>query len=184
MHHHHGAVGALPQTIGHALRIERAAPFDIDGVDLCAERLGDRDEAFAELAGDDDKDRISGAQDVDERRLHHRRAGAGGDQHIICRAEDRLQALLAFRQNGPELGAAVVEDRQRGGLSDAFGDGGRAGKAEAIVGNAQHDGARLAQFEEDRQLAMREASKHLRVDASNTFSRCANSRKLCCGSFL
>ena len=93
-----------------------------------AERLGDRDEAFAELAGDDDKDRIAGAQDVDQRRFHHRRAGAGEGQHVMRGAEDRLQALMAFRQHGPELGAAVIEDRQRGGLADAFGDGSRAGK--------------------------------------------------------
>ena len=138
MDHHHGAVGAMLQTLGHALRIERAAPFDIDRVDRRAERFGDRDEAVAELAGDDDEDRIAGAENVGEGRFHHRRSGAGEGQNVMRRAEDRLQALLAFRQHGLELGAAVVEDRQRGGLADAFGDGSRARKTEAIVGNGQH----------------------------------------------
>src|SRR4029079_4037227 len=110
------------------------------------------DEALAELAGDDDENRIAGAQDVGESRFHHRRAGAGEGQNVMRRAEDRLQALLAFRQHGPELGAAVVEDRQRGGLADAFGDGSRAGKAEPIIGNGQHGAGRLAEYKQDRQL--------------------------------
>ena len=138
MDHHHGAIGAMLQTLGHALRIERAAPFDIDRVDRRAERLSDRDEALAELAGDDDEDRIAGAENVGEGRLHHRRSGAGEDQNVMRRTEDRLQALLAFRKHGFELGAAVVEDRQGCGLADAFGDGSRARKTEAIVGNGQH----------------------------------------------
>ena len=90
MDHHHGPVGAALQSLGYVLRIERAAPFDLNRVDRRAEGFGNRDEAVAELAGDDDEDRIAGAENVDKRCFHHRRSGAGEDQNVMRRAEDRL----------------------------------------------------------------------------------------------
>jgi hypothetical protein len=85
------------------------APFDIDRVDRRAERFSDRDEAVAELAGDNDEDRIAGAENIYEGRFHHRSSGTGKDQDVMRRAEDRLQPLLAFPPAWLELGAAVIE---------------------------------------------------------------------------
>src|SRR5690606_30002540 len=117
--------GDLGRGVGgqQLLGVDRLAPGHLDGDDLGTAAGGHVAHAGAEHAVDADDDGVARADDVDERRLHPGRAGAGdGQRHGVAGAEDRPQAVAGLVEQGHELGVEVAEHGPAEGL-DRLGVG-------------------------------------------------------------
>jgi hypothetical protein len=110
----------VPDRARHRVRRERRAPLGIDARDARAGAGGDVAHALAEHARDADHDGVAGLEQVDEARLHARRAGRGERQRErVLRAEQAAQALLHLVHQREELRVEVADERRRERLQHA-----------------------------------------------------------------
>ena len=95
------------QVVGQLLRIDSVAPAGVEAVDLQPDALGDGGEALRERAAGRHQHALLGR--VQQRRLHHRRPAAGGDEDVVRRAEQRPQIGRDAQEQFAELRAAMAD---------------------------------------------------------------------------
>ena len=112
---------------------ESPSPTRPEAHDVRAERLGDSSEALAKHAGSDRQYRLARRQHVDHRGFLGTGSGAGQQQRLRGRAEERLEVLQHLAHDGGELRAAMVDHGPRARSGDGVGNRRRAGYAKIRV---------------------------------------------------
>ena len=104
-----------------SLWIDGLAPLGLDSHYASPATGDDIAHALAEHAVDADHDDVAGADDVDERRLHARRAGAADRQgERVGGAEHGAQPVARLVEQREEVGIEVPEQRARERLGDLW----------------------------------------------------------------
>ena len=125
--------GLRALRVEQPLRVDRAAPRRVDAHDLRAAPARDLAHALAEHAVDADDHGVAGLDEVDEARLHARRAGAADRQR------QRVRRCGTRRAAGRRSRRARRGSRDRGGRAPGAGtppsprDTGSTGRARAAV---------------------------------------------------
>jgi hypothetical protein len=93
------------------LRARRLAPLVLDRLHVAAVRGRQPAPALTERAGRDDDHAVAGRAEVRDRRLHRPRAGRCEHEDVALAAVHGPQPFEALAEQGPVVGATVVDDR-------------------------------------------------------------------------
>ena len=115
------------QRLADDCRIGGLAPLDVDLRDVRAVDGRDAREPVAERADRHGQDLVAGRQRVDDRGLEAARARGRDEDHVVGRAEERLDPAGHPLEHPRELRPAVVDHLARPGLADRRRQARRAG---------------------------------------------------------
>jgi len=128
--------------VEEGLRIDRLAPGRLDPDHLGTAPPRDLAHALAEHTVDPDDHGVARFDEVDEARLHTRRARAGdGQGECVLGAEHRAEPVTRLVEDAEELGVEVADERSAERGEHLGVRVGRAGPEEEAIGDGHGGGS-------------------------------------------
>ena len=124
---HRGDVRLAAEQGVEIFRIDGLAPGEGQASHIGAKCLRQVGKTITEGANADREDALARRNDVRDGAFQSPGPAGGKDQHVVLRLEHPAQTGFQLGEEGPELGAAVVDHGSGHCPLHALGNGGRAG---------------------------------------------------------